>query len=183
MVYVIAQSGQPLMPTKRHGWVRRALNKGRATVVKRAPFTIKLTYGCPEETQPVTLGIDAGYATVGFSAVTESEELIAGEFTLLKGMSERLTERRMHRRNRRSRLRHRKPGFSKDTKSNGRLAPSIRHKLDSHIRLVEQLKEIFIVDPDVLDSARSVVFILLNLIMIGAAGVTGLLGGKLVFKD
>ena len=41
----------------------------------------------------------------------------------------------------------------------------------------------FIVDPGVLDSARSVVFILLNLIMIAAAGVAGLLGGKLVFKD
>ena len=41
----------------------------------------------------------------------------------------------------------------------------------------------FIVDPGVLDSARSVVFILLTLIMIAAAGVAGLLGGKLVFKD
>lgn len=40
-----------------------------------------------------------------------------------------------------------------------------------------------IVDPAVLDGPRSVVFILLNLIMIGAAGVAGFLGGKLVFKD
>ena len=41
----------------------------------------------------------------------------------------------------------------------------------------------FIADPDVLDSSKSIIFILLNLIMIGAAGVAGLLGGKLVFKD
>ena len=32
------------MPTKRHGWVRRALRDGKATVVKRSLFTIKLTY-------------------------------------------------------------------------------------------------------------------------------------------
>ena len=41
----------------------------------------------------------------------------------------------------------------------------------------------FIIDPAVLDSPKSIIFILLNLIMIGAAGVAGLLGGKLVFKD
>ena len=33
-VYVQDHTGQPLMPTKRHGWVRRALRDGKATVVK-----------------------------------------------------------------------------------------------------------------------------------------------------
>ncbi|MCF8045126.1 MAG: hypothetical protein K9J83_04625 [Desulfarculaceae bacterium] len=41
----------------------------------------------------------------------------------------------------------------------------------------------FIADPGVLDSPKSIIFILLNLIMIGAAGLAGFLGGKLVFKD
>lgn len=41
----------------------------------------------------------------------------------------------------------------------------------------------FIADPDVLDSGKSVIFVLMNLIMIGAAGLAGFLGGKLVFRD
>ena len=63
MIYVISKSGSPLMPTKRHGWVRKALQNGRAKVIQRSPFTIQLTYDSQENTQPITLGIDAGYET------------------------------------------------------------------------------------------------------------------------
>ena len=35
-----------------------------------------LTYETTEYTQPVTLGIDAGYQTIGYSAITDKEELI-----------------------------------------------------------------------------------------------------------
>ncbi len=142
------------MPTKRHGWVRRSLRDGHATVLKRSPFTIRLTYDCPEKTQPITLGIDAGYATVGFSAITEVEELFAGEFTLLVGVSERLKERQMYRRIRRNRLRHRKRGFLKDTKNNGWLAPSTQYKLDSHIRIVEQIKGVLPVTRTIVEVAN-----------------------------
>ncbi len=44
MVYVISKSGKVLMPTKRHGKVRRMLKSGMAKVVKRTPFTIQLLY-------------------------------------------------------------------------------------------------------------------------------------------
>lgn len=44
MVYVLAQDGAPLMPTKRHGKVRHLLDDGKAKVVKRTPFTIQLLY-------------------------------------------------------------------------------------------------------------------------------------------
>jgi hypothetical protein len=139
MVYVISKSGSPLMPTKRHGWVRKSLQNGKAKVIQRFPFTIQLTYDSQENTQPITLGIDAGYGTVGFSAITKKEELICGEFTLLKGMSERLKKRNVYRIQRWNRLRFRKPGFLKDTKSQGWLAPSIQHKFDSHIRIIEKI--------------------------------------------
>jgi len=142
MVYVISKSGSPLMPTKRHGWVRKSLQNGRAKVIQRSPFTIQLTYDSQENTQPITLGIDAGYGTMGFSAITKKEELICGEFTLLKGMSERLKKRNVHRRQRRNRLRFRKPGFLKDTKSQGWLAPSIQHKFDSHIRIIGKISRL-----------------------------------------
>ena len=61
MVYVLAKDGQPLMPTERHGKVRRMLKSGEAKAVRRCPFTIQLTYDIEDpETQPVSLGVDAG---------------------------------------------------------------------------------------------------------------------------
>jgi hypothetical protein len=44
MVYVLNINGEPLMPTERHGKVKHLLKTGKAVVVKRSPFTIKLTY-------------------------------------------------------------------------------------------------------------------------------------------
>ena len=41
----------------------------------------------------------------------------------------------------------------------------------------------FMKDPSVLHSCYAWLFILINVAMVGAAGVAGLLGGKLVFKD
>ncbi len=41
----------------------------------------------------------------------------------------------------------------------------------------------YIIDPQVLSSCLSWVFILLNVIMVASAGIAGHLGGKLVFKD
>jgi len=39
MVFVLSIEGQPLMPTKRHGKVRRLLKQGLAKVVKAKPFS------------------------------------------------------------------------------------------------------------------------------------------------
>ncbi|WP_200894221.1 RNA-guided endonuclease IscB [Aneurinibacillus migulanus] len=142
MVYVLDVNGKPLMPTKRFGKVRRMLKSKQATVMRRRPFTIQLLYSTPSYVQPVTLGVDAGYQTVGFSAVTEEEEILSGECRLLTGMSERLKERAMYRQNRRTRLRYRKPRFENRVRPEGWLAPSIQHKLDSHVRLVTLLKKL-----------------------------------------
>jgi hypothetical protein len=42
MVYVQDINGKPLMPTTRHGKVRRLLKDKKAVVVNLCPFTIKL---------------------------------------------------------------------------------------------------------------------------------------------
>ena len=42
MVYVINKQGKALMPSDRHGKVRRLLKSGLAHVVCRIPFTIQL---------------------------------------------------------------------------------------------------------------------------------------------
>ena len=144
MVYVLSVEGKPLMPTKRHGKVRRLLKQHLAKVVKTKPFTIQLLYETTSYTQNITLGIDSGYNYIGFSAVTEKEELICGEVKLRDDISELLKERRMYRRIRRNRLRYRKRRFDNriSTKKEGWLAPSIKHKLDSHVRFVDYLKKI-----------------------------------------
>lgn len=74
MVYVQDIDGKPMMPTTRHGKVRRLLKANKATVVNLCPFTIQLTYKSTDHKQPVTLGIDAGAKHIGFSA-TNGEQL------------------------------------------------------------------------------------------------------------
>lgn len=43
MVYVQDIDGKPMMPTTRHGKVRRLLKDKKAVVVNLCPFTIRLT--------------------------------------------------------------------------------------------------------------------------------------------
>lgn len=138
-VCVINQYGKPLMPTT-PAKAKKLLKAGKAQIIGYRPFTIQLLYGTRGYTQPITLGIDAGYKIVGYSAITEKEELVGGELKLLDGMSERITERRKYRRTRRNRLRYRQPRFNNRRRKEGWLAPSIQHKFDSHVKIVERLK-------------------------------------------
>jgi hypothetical protein len=153
MVHVLNKDGQPLMPTKRHGKVRHLLKDGKATVVKLKPFTIQLTYDTNDCVEPITLGVDSGYQNIGFSAVTEKEELIAGECKLLDGMTERITDKRKYRSQRRSRKRHRAARFNNRKRSDGWLAPSIQHKLDSHIKLVDMIETLLPISKIIIEVA------------------------------
>ena len=144
MVYVISEDEKALMPTS-NAKARILLKNKRAKVIELKPFTIQLLYKTETEfTQPITLGIDSGYNNIGFSAVSEKKELIVGELKLLQGTKERLLDKSMYRKARRSRLRYRKPKWNNRIKSKpkGWLAPSLQHKLDSHIRFIDSLYKI-----------------------------------------
>lgn len=67
-VYVINKHGLPLMATTPRK-ARILLKEGKAKIVGRSPFTIQLVHGSSGYVQPATLGIDAGYQNIGFSAV------------------------------------------------------------------------------------------------------------------
>ena len=54
---------------------RILLKEKKAVVKRRTPFTIQLTIATGETTQPVTLGVDAGYKHVGLSASTKKPKL------------------------------------------------------------------------------------------------------------
>ena len=137
MVYVLNKDRKPLMPTERHGKVRRMLRDGQAKVIRREPFTIQLLYGTTEYTQPITLGVDAGSKHIGLSASTAKKELYAGEVQPRTDVTEKLSTCREARRARRGRkTRHRKPRFDNQKRSKGWLAPSVQHKVDCHLNRI-----------------------------------------------
>jgi 5-methylcytosine-specific restriction endonuclease McrA len=131
------------MPTKRYGKVRRLLKQKLAKVVKREPFTIQLLYDTTDYTQDVTVGIDIGSKTVGVSAVTEKEELFSAEVILRTNIKDLLLERREYRRHRRYRKRrYRKARFLNRRRPEGWLAPSVKWKVDAHVRIIKFLSKI-----------------------------------------
>lgn len=156
MVYVQDIDGSPLMPTTRHGKVRRLLKANKATVISLCPFTIKLLYKTSDYKQEITLGVDAGTKHVGLSATTKSKELYASEVILRSDVVDLLSTRRGLRRTRRSRLRYRKPRFMNRIKSKKRgwIAPSVYHKIDSHIRIIGFVYSILPVSKLVIEVAQ-----------------------------
>ena len=76
MVYVLDINGQPLMPTNRHGKVKHLLKSGKAKVVRRCPFTIKLLYDSTTHTQNLTLGVDTGSGTIGTAVSDENGNIV-----------------------------------------------------------------------------------------------------------
>lgn len=147
MVYVIDKNGQPLMPTKRHGKVKHLLNEGRAKVVKRCPFTIKLLYDSPTHTQDLTLGVDTGSGTLGAAVYNEQNKDIVymSEVVVRNDIAKKMKHRVQYRRNRRNRkTRYRACRFLNRHNSikKNRFSPTMRSKFDSHSKEIEQIKKI-----------------------------------------
>lgn len=137
IVYVLNRNSEPLMPTT-PARARKLLNAGKAKVVNRTPFVIKLKYGSRGYKQEVVAGMDAGSKTIGVAAVANGKVIYQAE-TRLRGeeIKKKMEQRAMYRRTRRGRkTRYRKPRFLNRGASiaKGRLAPSIRHKVESHLR-------------------------------------------------
>ena len=141
-VYVLNMRGKPLMPTTPRK-ARILLKEGKANVKTRTPFTIQLTSATGETKQDITLGVDSGYEYIGISALTGTKELYSAEVKLRTDIIKLNSERRQYRRTRRSRNTwYRQPRFLNRKKPDGWLAPSIQHKLDSHIKLINKVKEL-----------------------------------------
>jgi N6-L-threonylcarbamoyladenine synthase len=136
-VFVLNQHGEPLMPCSPRK-ARVLLKNGKAKVVKRTPFVIQLNYSAGNAKQDVTIGVDAGYETIGLSAVSKRRELFSAEVMLRTDMVRLMSERRTSRKSRRWRKTWYRPTrFLNRTKIKGWLAPSIQHKADSHIKIIK----------------------------------------------
>lgn len=145
MVYVLDINGQPLMPTTRHGKVRRLLNNHLAKAVKRCPFTIQLLYQSTKETQPVSLGVDAGSKHIGLAAATEKKVVYQEELIPRNDVVKLLSARRALRYSRRNRkTRYRKSRFNNrvHSKHKGWLAPSVEAKIQEHITAIKRICQI-----------------------------------------
>lgn len=135
-VYVINKNGNPLMPCK-PAKAKHLLKAGKAKVIKRTPFTIKLLWDCEENTQEVVAGMDTGSKTIGCAAIANGKVVYQSEVQIRQDVSKKMEQRKMYRRNRRGRkTRYRKARWQNraSMRKKGRLAPSIKSKVDSHLR-------------------------------------------------
>ena len=143
MVYVIDKNGNPLMPTENHAKVRLLLKTKKAKIVKRCPFIIQLMYDTTNYTQDITLGIDAGSKIIGISATTTKKVLFEANIQIRNDIVELLATRRELRKTRRNKkLRYRKARFNNRKRKDGWLAPSVKHKIDTHLSMVRKVYEI-----------------------------------------
>lgn len=154
MIYVLNIEGQPLMPCK-EAKARKLLKQNKAKIYKREPFTIQLLFVCENQTQDITLSVDAGSKHIGLSATTKEKELYAADVELRNDIVELLATRRQNRRTRRNRLRYRKPRFNNrvHSKKSGWLAPSVEQKIQTHFRVVEDIHKLLPITKIVVETA------------------------------
>ncbi|ADC61994.1 RNA-guided endonuclease IscB [Allochromatium vinosum] len=156
-VFVLDKQKHPLMPcTEKRA--RLLLERGRAVVVRLAPFTLRLKDRIGGAVQPLRLKLDPGSRVTGLAIVRESETcdpetgaierlehgLWFGELAHRgQAIREALTLRRHYRRARRSRkTRYRAPRFLNRTRREGWLPPSLQHRLDTTLNWVARLRRL-----------------------------------------
>jgi hypothetical protein len=154
MVYVLNINKEPLMPCT-EAKARKLLKQDKAEIIKYTPFTIQLLFECENKTQEITLGVDAGSRVIGLSATTKDKELYSSEVELRNDIVNLISTRRQNRRTRRSRLRYRKPRFNNrvSRKKKGWLAPSVEHKIQTHIKVIDDVYKILPIDKIIVEAA------------------------------
>ena len=158
MVYVLNQDGQPLMPTNRHGKVKHLLKQGKAKVVRRCPFTIKLLYESTNHTQNLTLGVDTGSGTIGTAVSDDNGNIVyMSKVVVRNDITDKMVQRAKYRRNRRNRkTRYRKARWLNRSNSikKDRFSPTMVSKFHSHIKEIEFIKSILPITTLILETGQ-----------------------------
>ncbi|GHO75028.1 hypothetical protein KSD_27990 [Ktedonobacter sp. SOSP1-85] len=146
VVYVLAPDGTPLMPCS-CAIARLLLKDGKAKVKRRTPFTIKLlVQPTTTSTQPLTLGVDTGSVMIGSAvADTQGQVVYLSEVQVRNDIATTMKERVKYRRNRRNRkTRYRKARWRnrKNSIKTGRFSPTMRSKIDAHLREIRFVQSI-----------------------------------------
>lgn len=144
MVYVIGIDNVPLMPCE-NVVARLLLKEKRARVVSKLPFTIKLNYVTTTYVQPCVLGIDTGSDKVGSAVVSNGEVLYSAEVKVRNDITKKMKRRAMYRKSRRNRkTRYRACRYLNrgNSTKKGRISPTVRSKIDSHLKEIKFVKGI-----------------------------------------
>ena len=98
-IYILDASGKPLMPTQRANHIKRLLNKGKARIISKVPFTVQLRYETPGITQSLHGGTDPGRTNIGEAIITETGNVAYKVHveTINKDIPKRMRERKLHR--------------------------------------------------------------------------------------
>ncbi|MDR5899518.1 RNA-guided endonuclease IscB [Halomonas vilamensis] len=146
-VFVWDKHKRLLMPCSEKR-ARLLLQRGRAVVHKRYPFTIRLKDRVGGDTQPLRLKLDPGSKTTGLAVVREDDdgqhvlclfELVHRGFQIKKALQQRAAFRR---RRRSANLCHRAPRFDNRTRPEGWLPPSLQHRVDTVMAWVQRLNKL-----------------------------------------
>ncbi|HEX3642659.1 MAG TPA: RNA-guided endonuclease IscB [Ktedonobacteraceae bacterium] len=146
-VFVVDTNKQPLN-TIHPGEARLLLNRGKAAVLKRYPFTIILKVAIDDPVvAELRIKIDPGSKTTGIAIVNDQsgEVVFAAELTHRgQQIKSDLDDRRGVRRGRRNRhTRYRKPRWqNRRNKKKGWLAPSLASRINNVITWVQRLMRV-----------------------------------------
>ena len=155
MVYVLNSDGSPLMPCT-EAKARHLIEGGKAKMVRRTPFIIRLTFLVEGEvnTEAATLGVDAGSSTIGISVTTESKVLLEAEVEVRNDVPQNMEERRSKRRARRNRkTRYREQRSDNRRRPEGWLTPTMETKVRTHENVIDKVCAILPVSRIVIESA------------------------------
>ncbi len=147
-VPVVSKSGKPLMPCK-PSKARKLLKRGLAAKKwnKLGIFYIQLTFDPTSQfnkKQYMCLGLDPGAKFDGISINTKEKVQITGMAELPKGISKKMSQRRILRRGRRYRKYRRRPKrFNNRKRAEGWLAPEQRAKVEFRLKVIEELRKLY----------------------------------------
>ena len=147
MVFVLDKHQKPLMPcTEKRA--RLLLERGRAVIHTRAPFTIRLKDRAAKDSafQPLRIKFDPGSKTTGVAIILEGAKgpkaIFFGEIVHKATIKARLDARRALRQSRRHRkTRYRKPRFQNRKRKAGWLPPSLAARVDQTLHAWVQIQK------------------------------------------
>ena len=144
VVYVLAPDRTPLMPCT-PVIARLLLKDGKAKVLRRTPFTIKLLAQAEESyTQPLTLGVDTGSSVIGSAVADQNGHVLyLSEVEVRNDIAQTMKERAASRRNRRQRKTRYRPARWLNRRNSikiGRFSPTMRSKIEAHLREIRFVK-------------------------------------------
>jgi 5-methylcytosine-specific restriction endonuclease McrA len=147
-VLVVDNNRKPLTPCN-PAIARKLLSAGKASVLRRFPFTIVLHKEVNETpVEQCQIKIDPGSKTTGVVLLKGAKVIWAMELTHRgEQIKLRLKERRAYRRSRRNRkTRYRQPRFKNRTRPLGWLPPSLQHRVSTTMTWVKRLSQFCAVD-------------------------------------